>query len=69
VRGQAVIDVSGTAGSVRAGVDRALSAAFRDLAATAPNPYGDGSAAPRIARVLVDTPLDGLLLKRFEDRP
>jgi UDP-hydrolysing UDP-N-acetyl-D-glucosamine 2-epimerase len=69
VRGQAVIDVSGTPASVRAGVDRALSASFRDVATTASNPYGDGSAAPRIARMLVDTPLDGLLLKRFEDRP
>jgi hypothetical protein len=33
------------------------------------NPYGDGSAAQTIARVLATVPLDGLLIKQPQPLP
>lgn len=40
---------------------------FRAMARGVVNPYGDGRSAPRIADRLADTPLDGILIKRFHD--
>lgn len=47
---------------------RALSAAHREVAARAANPYGDAGSAGRVARVVAEAPLDELLWKRFVDR-
>jgi UDP-hydrolysing UDP-N-acetyl-D-glucosamine 2-epimerase len=46
---------------------RSQEPAFRLLARTSVNPYGDGRAAPRIADRLASEPLAGLLAKRFHD--
>lgn len=67
LRGASVIDVDETADAVRAGVERALSPAFRATLATAGSPYGSGGAAHEIARVLAAASLLELHRKRFHD--
>lgn len=63
-RGDNVIDVEPSVPAIAEGVARALDPAFRSALAKT-SPYGDGSAAPRIVRRLLDTPRDDrLLLKR-----
>lgn len=69
LRPGSVIDCAEEETAIADALRRALDPAFRQLAAAASTPYGDGKAAPRIARVLLDYPLDGLLQKRFHDLP
>jgi len=52
-----VVRAEADAGSISAALVRALSPEHRAAAAEAPNPYGDGHAAERIAEVLADTEL------------
>jgi len=63
-RARNVIDVPAECPAIRDALDRALSPAFRGSLAGMANPYGDGTAAETIARVLVSVPLDGLLIKQ-----
>ena len=63
-RARNVIDVPADAAAIGAAIDRALSPEFRQSLAGMHNPYGDGTAAEAIARVLADVPLDGLLVKQ-----
>jgi UDP-hydrolysing UDP-N-acetyl-D-glucosamine 2-epimerase len=53
--------------AIHAAVERAVSTEFRRSLSAVVNPYGDGHASGRIARVLRTHPLEGLLLKRFYD--
>ncbi len=70
VRAANVLDVPPDFGDVRGALERALAPGFRASLAGMRNPYGDGRAAPRVAQVVAETPLDGrLLAKRFEDLP
>lgn len=62
-RSRNVIDAPAEAGDLRAAIERALSPEFRDGLAGMVNPYGEGTAALTIARVLTDVSLDGLLIK------
>ena len=68
LRGATVIDVAETRDAVRAGVDRALSPAFRATIERATSPYGAGGAAKQIATVLATAPLTDILRKRFHAR-
>jgi len=52
------IDVPAETGAILEGMRRAASASFRDSLRGMANPYGDGTAAATIARVLRETPLD-----------
>lgn len=52
------VDVPAEAGAILEGLRRAGSASFRDALEGMSNPYGDGTAATTIARVLRETPLD-----------
>ena len=66
LRGPNVIDVGHGRDDILRGLETALAPGFRERLRGAPNPYGDGCAAPRIVRVLRDIPLDGRLIqKRF----
>ena len=58
-----MIDVPAESCAIRAALDRALSSAFRKSIAGISNPYGDGTAAQIIARVLASVPLERLLIK------
>jgi GDP/UDP-N,N'-diacetylbacillosamine 2-epimerase (hydrolysing) len=69
LRSASVIDCDEGEAEIIAALQRALDPAFRQIVEGAGTPYGDGKAAPRIARVLLDYPLDGLLQKRFHDLP
>jgi UDP-N-acetylglucosamine 2-epimerase (non-hydrolysing)/GDP/UDP-N,N'-diacetylbacillosamine 2-epimerase (hydrolysing) len=63
-RARNVIDVPAESHAIRAALDRALSPAFRESLAGMTNPYGNGTAAQTISRVLSSVPLDGLLIKQ-----
>lgn len=58
------IDAPAEPESIRAALERALDPTFRSSLAGMINPYGDGTAAATIARVLATVPLEGLLVKQ-----
>jgi UDP-hydrolysing UDP-N-acetyl-D-glucosamine 2-epimerase len=64
LRAANVVDVAPEREAIARGLARALSADFRAGLRGLPNPYGDGRAAPRIVRLLRDTPLDARLLQK-----
>lgn len=53
--------------AIRAAIEHTLTPAFRALAARRETPYGSPGAAERIAAVLANHPLEGILFKRFHD--
>jgi UDP-N-acetylglucosamine 2-epimerase (non-hydrolysing)/GDP/UDP-N,N'-diacetylbacillosamine 2-epimerase (hydrolysing) len=63
-RARNIIDVDAEATAIRAAIERALSPEFRKSLAGMENPYGDGTAAVTIARILTTAPLDRLLVKQ-----
>jgi UDP-N-acetylglucosamine 2-epimerase (non-hydrolysing)/GDP/UDP-N,N'-diacetylbacillosamine 2-epimerase (hydrolysing) len=63
-RARNVIDAPAEAAAILDAIARALSSEFRDSLRGMTNPYGDGTAAATIARVLTTVPLDGLLIKQ-----
>lgn len=63
-RARNVIDAPAETGAIRSAIDRALDPQFRRRLAGMANPYGDGTAAAIIARLLAAVPLEGLLIKR-----
>ncbi len=63
-RARNIIDAPAETAAICAAIDRALDPEFRRSLAGMANPYGDGTAAATIARVLTTVPLDGLLIKR-----
>ncbi len=68
VRGANVIDCDGRRDAISAALRRALSAEFRASLAGMTNPYGDGSAAPRIVdRLAAEALGERLLVKHFHD--
>ncbi len=63
-RARNIIDTPPESDAILAAVERALSPAFRaDLFGMA-NPYGDGTAATTIVRILTSVSLDGILIKQ-----
>ncbi len=69
LRAPAVIDCAADAEAIRQAIEQALSDAHRALAARRETPYGGPGAAQRIVHILRETPLEGLLHKRFFDLP
>ena len=63
-RARNVIDAPAERDAVINAIARALSPEFGASIAGMANPYGDGTAAETIARVLAEAPLDGLLIKQ-----
>ncbi len=63
-RARNVLDAPAEPAAMRAALDRALDPRFRKGLAGMVNPYGDGTAAETIVRVLATVPLDGLLVKQ-----
>jgi UDP-N-acetylglucosamine 2-epimerase (non-hydrolysing)/GDP/UDP-N,N'-diacetylbacillosamine 2-epimerase (hydrolysing) len=62
--GSNVINAPAETTAILAAVTQALSPEFRDSLRAMANPYGDGTAATTIARVLTTVPLDDLLIKQ-----
>ena len=70
LRGGNVIDVAPDETSIATAIRRALAPSFRESLRGLSNPYGDGMAAPRIAKVLTDIEVGPhLLRKSFADIP
>jgi UDP-hydrolysing UDP-N-acetyl-D-glucosamine 2-epimerase len=63
-RARNVVDVPAETEAICDAILRVLSPGFRESLAGMENPYGDGTAAVTIARILTATPLDGLLVKQ-----
>jgi UDP-N-acetylglucosamine 2-epimerase (non-hydrolysing)/GDP/UDP-N,N'-diacetylbacillosamine 2-epimerase (hydrolysing) len=59
-----VLDAPAETAAILAAIERALTSEFRESLRGMANPYGDGTAAETIARVLATVPLDGLLIKQ-----
>lgn len=62
-RARNTLDVPSEGGAIRTALQRALDPSFRLSLKDMPNPYGDGTAAQTIARVLAEVPLEQLLVK------
>ena len=62
-RARNIIDTAAESGAIVAGIKRALEPEFRASLRGMSNPYGNGTAAETIARILTTTPLDNLLVK------
>ena len=62
-RGRNVIDAPANAKAIDRALGRALNPAFRKKLRGMKNPYGDGTAAKTIARVLATVKVDKLLVK------
>ena len=62
-RARNVIDVKADSNAIVRSIGRALNPAFRARLRGMKNPYGDGTAAKKIARVLASVELDTLLVK------
>jgi UDP-N-acetylglucosamine 2-epimerase (non-hydrolysing)/GDP/UDP-N,N'-diacetylbacillosamine 2-epimerase (hydrolysing) len=62
-RARNVIDSAAETGAILAALQHALDPEFRATLRGMENPYGDGTAAAAIARVLATVPLDGILIK------
>ena len=58
-----IIDTQASTPAILAAIQQARSPEFRNSLTGMTNPYGDGHAAERIVEVLVNTPLEGLLIK------
>lgn len=63
-RARNVIDAAPAADAILAAVDRALDPQFREGLRGMTNPYGQGTAAETIARILATVSLQGLLVKQ-----
>ncbi len=72
-RTASVVDAPADREAILRALSRALDPAFRESLRGLANPYGDGQAAPRIARVLAELPLGEALLRKraqpVEDGP
>lgn len=67
LRAASVIDCESNAEAIADAIRRALSDDMKRLAARRENPYGPSGASSWIADTLAETPLDGLLFKKFFD--
>jgi UDP-N-acetylglucosamine 2-epimerase (non-hydrolysing)/GDP/UDP-N,N'-diacetylbacillosamine 2-epimerase (hydrolysing) len=63
-RARNVIDAPAETAAILAAIAQALNPAFRYSLRGMANPYGDGTAAHTITRVLTTVKLDGLLIKQ-----
>ena len=63
-RARNVIDAPPETAAILAAITQALRPEFRKSLCGMVNPYGDGTAAATIARILATVPLDGLLIKQ-----
>ncbi|MGA3262972.1 MAG: UDP-N-acetylglucosamine 2-epimerase [Terracidiphilus sp.] len=68
-RARNVIDAPAEAAAILSAIALAFSPEFRKSLCGMVNPYGDGTAAATIARVLTTVPLDGLLIKQPQPMP
>jgi UDP-hydrolysing UDP-N-acetyl-D-glucosamine 2-epimerase len=71
-RARNVIDAPAEKSAIRAAIEHVLQPEFRASLRGMANPYGDGTAAVTIARILTSVPLENLLIKQpmpVSDKP
>lgn len=69
LRVQSVIDCAPERRSIASALERVYSPSFQELLGTLRHPYGDGTAAISIVKVLKDCPLNFITMKSFYDLP
>ena len=69
LRADSVIDCDPTRNSISSALKRLFSTEFQSILVDVKNPYGNGGASDAIIKILEATSLQGLLKKRFNDRP
>jgi UDP-N-acetylglucosamine 2-epimerase (non-hydrolysing)/GDP/UDP-N,N'-diacetylbacillosamine 2-epimerase (hydrolysing) len=62
-RARNIVDVPADTTAITVALKRALAPAFRKKLRGMANPYGNGTAAKSIARILTTVPLENLLIK------
>ncbi|MBI2565683.1 MAG: UDP-N-acetylglucosamine 2-epimerase (hydrolyzing) [Candidatus Schekmanbacteria bacterium] len=67
VAADSVVHAADAEEAIVAAIQQALTPEFSALARRCPSLYGDGTASARIARILCEADLDGILLKGFFD--
>ncbi|GLH73052.1 UDP-N-acetyl glucosamine 2-epimerase [Geothrix limicola] len=67
LKAASVIDCLPQRGDILAAIERLYTADFKQTLQETKNPYGDGGASGRIARILENHPLNNLLKKQFHD--
>jgi UDP-hydrolysing UDP-N-acetyl-D-glucosamine 2-epimerase len=67
LRSPSVIDCAERTADIVAALHQALSPDMQEVAARRQSPFGTGGAAERMCDILLSTPLEGLLMKRFYD--
>jgi len=63
-RARNILDAPADTAAITAALNRALAPAFRKKLSGMTNPYGNGTAATTIARILTSAPLENLLIKQ-----
>ncbi|MGD0737230.1 MAG: UDP-N-acetylglucosamine 2-epimerase [Terracidiphilus sp.] len=63
-RARNIIDTPSETAAIQAAIHRALSPEFKNSLTGMENPYGNGTAAQTITRILTTVPLEGLLIKQ-----
>lgn len=66
-RGGSIVDIAATYQDIKSGLQKALSADFRQIAASAKNPYEKTNTLQNIFDVLKNYPLDNIVKKHFYD--
>lgn len=69
IRSASVMHCTPVADRIRSALGRVRSTKFRATIERMPLPFGDGTTSRRVARLLRDEPLDGILFKRFVEIP
>lgn len=69
LRAASVIDADTAMTPVVAAIKQALTVEFRRKTKAAASNFGDGTASEKMVRILRDHPLQGILMKRFQDMP
>ncbi|WP_337996594.1 UDP-N-acetylglucosamine 2-epimerase [Oleispirillum naphthae] len=69
LRAASVIDAGEDAATIASAIRHALSADFRAGLVDMQSPFGDGHASERMLETIATHPLEGLLMKRFQDMP
>lgn len=67
IKAESVIDCSPDSNSIRAAIQEIYTSRFQEKLQQATNPYGDGGASRKIAKIIRKHPLDDILKKRFFD--
>jgi len=69
IHSESVIDCPPDVKSIKKAFKKLYSPEFKNLLRCVVNPYGDGNTAKRIMRVLKETDLKGIIIKKFYDIP